>query len=109
MMKGILQWAVPVIFDVDEVMVLTGRNGRIVCLTDHRVLRIHDAKLMHITVAPCLGALGHDAPPLIMIPLLKSCMREVQALHNGRCFISTAKRGWVTKAVFAEWAELFCK
>jgi hypothetical protein len=52
------------------------------------VLRIHDPKL---------------------IPLLKSCKGEFQALHNGRCLISTAKRRWVTKAIFAEWAELFCE
>jgi hypothetical protein len=29
---------------------------------------------------------------------------EFQELHRDRCFITTAKRGWVTKAVFAEWA-----
>jgi hypothetical protein len=32
-----------------------------------------------------------------------------QALHKGRCFIATAKRGWVTNVIFAEWAELFCE
>jgi hypothetical protein len=108
-MKGIFQWAHPaLIFDMDEMVVFVSRNRRIVCLTDHRVLRMQDPELMDITVAPCISPLGHAAPPLIVIALLKSCMREFQALHKGRCFVSTAKRGWVTKAIFAEWAELFC-
>jgi hypothetical protein len=58
-----------------------------------RALRIQDPKLMHITVAPCISALGYVVQPLIVIPLLKSCMREFQALHQGRCFVSTATRG----------------
>jgi hypothetical protein len=83
-MKGILQWAHPAfIFDMDEVMVFASRNRRIMCLTDHPVPRIQDPKHMQITVALCISALGHAAPPLIVIPLLKSCMRAFRALHKG--------------------------
>jgi hypothetical protein len=56
---------------------------------------------MHVTVAPCINALGEAAPPLIVIPLLKSCKDEFRALHGRRCFMATAKRGWITNAILA--------
>ena len=31
---------------------------------------------MHVAVVPCINALGEATPPLIVIPLLKSCKNE---------------------------------
>jgi hypothetical protein len=45
----------------DEVMAFASRGEEFVCLTDHHLLRGQDAKLGHVTVAPCSNAIGDAA------------------------------------------------
>jgi hypothetical protein len=64
-----------------------------VCLTDHSGPRVQEWKAMHITMAPggyCLA-------------------KQLKKLHETRCLITTAWRGWVTKAIFPEQDHPFCQ
>jgi hypothetical protein len=88
-----------------EVMVFASRCRRVVCLTGHHVLRRQDGKLMHVTVGPCFNAVGDAAPPLFVTPLLQKYRDEFNVLHVCRCFLTSARRGWVTKSIFG---EFFC-
>jgi hypothetical protein len=43
--------------------------------------RRQDAELLHLIVALAINAMSGAAPPLIVIPLLKSCREELRALR----------------------------
>jgi hypothetical protein len=63
---------------------------------------MRDPKLINITVAPYMHALGEAAPALMAIPMWKSCVREFEGTSQGAMLDFDCQAGRATKAIFAD-------
>ena len=73
---------------------MTAPNGkrnpspRLAC-TSPQGMKDSASQCMRIAGSPCVHCLGDAAPPVIVMPFLKSCKGELERIREDRCFIAT--------------------
>jgi hypothetical protein len=92
----------------DEVGVGLREGGKVVCLKDMKLFRIKIGKLPHVTVFPAFNRFGHGPPLFVVLPRFVRAQRRDAAHHRGRLHLMQSKSGWVSGAVFREFAEWSC-
>jgi hypothetical protein len=93
----------------DECGVAIKEREKLVCIPGGRLFRLRGAKLPHFTVFPVFNCFGHGPLPFIVMPRFASVRRRFERIHPHKAHLTDSRSGWVTAAVFREWAEWVCQ
>ena len=95
------------LWNMDEVMVAASRHGMVVVSPNQVLFVRRSRKTPHVTVAPCFNPRGDATPPLLVFPGPKRLLQELDVLHQRALWVAISNKGWVDRAVFRQWCQLF--
>jgi hypothetical protein len=95
------------IFNFDEIMVYAKRKGKVITTCDKKVFRRETKQDPHITLGLCVAPFGHGPPPSFIFTGKRKPADFESFERTGKIQVLNSDNGWMTCALFDEWAMMF--